>query len=211
MGVDSWCDLVEARPARVCTPMASSSGCSNCIRNSKFWNNDTTHIRVQNCCGQPPIGGLTIENNWFDRPTGLGGERRWNAIDLDSVVPNLLVRNNSFHPQAGIAFGGSWTGANASIVGNVSSQPWSGCQAGSIIEVTSGCLGLVKRGGYTCGSGDKLVQLSEVATSLRSTGAVWTITCRPAARQSGPTTGVAGRRHRPSDPFRLVRRRLDQR
>ena len=71
-------------------------GCSNCtIRNSKFWDNDTTHIRVQNCCGQPPNEGLTIENNWFDRPTGLGGQRRWNAIDLgfgpEPARPQQLV------------------------------------------------------------------------------------------------------------------------
>ena len=138
-------------------------GCSNCtIRNSKFWNNDTTHIRVQNCCGQPPNEGLTIENNWFDRPTGLGGERRWDAIDLDTVVPSLLIRNNSFHPESGIGFSGSWTGANAMIVGNVSSQPWSGCQAGVSYRSNVWVPWVGQTTGYTCGSGDKLVQLSEV-------------------------------------------------
>ena len=86
------------------------------IRNSKFWGNMVTNIRVQHqlCC---KTVDLLIENNWFDAPLeGDGRGRRSNAIDGDSGMRGLVVRNNSF-VDSGLQLAGRYT--RSRITGNL--------------------------------------------------------------------------------------------
>jgi hypothetical protein len=95
-------------------------GCQSCaVRNSKFWGNTITNIRVQDCCGEQQTQNLTVENNWFAAPLDGGGGVRADAVDFDTPVPGLLVRYNSFSQSAGPNFGGSWSGTNARLVANL--------------------------------------------------------------------------------------------
>ena len=48
--------------------MAIFGGRNITIRGTKFYGNMITNIRVQNCCGNTPVGNLTVENNWFGPP-----------------------------------------------------------------------------------------------------------------------------------------------
>jgi hypothetical protein len=66
------------------------------VRNSKFWGNMVTNIRIQDqeCCAN---SNIMIENNWFDSSLQADGvTSRWNAIDVDNGVDGLVIRNNSF-------------------------------------------------------------------------------------------------------------------
>jgi hypothetical protein len=93
-------------------------GCNTCsVTRSKFYGNMITDIRIQNCCSLPPNQNITIENNWFDPSlsTPTGGPR-WDAIDVDTDTPGLLIRNNSFAPNTGISFRPQ---TNALVVDNI--------------------------------------------------------------------------------------------
>ena len=61
-------------------------------RNTKFYGNMITNIRIQNCCGGT-IRNLILENNGFGAP--LDGDGVWirgDGIDVDSPIPGLVVR-----------------------------------------------------------------------------------------------------------------------
>jgi hypothetical protein len=67
------------------------------LRGNKFYGNMITNVRVQNCCGNPAISNLVIENNWFAPPLqGDGVSTNANGIDVDSNIPGLRIRFNSF-------------------------------------------------------------------------------------------------------------------
>jgi hypothetical protein len=86
------------------------------IRNSKFWGNMITNIRIQDqeCCNN---SNLLIENNWFAPSLqGDGISTRFDAIDVDTDVPGLVVRNNSF-TESGIQWRGYFS--RARVVGNL--------------------------------------------------------------------------------------------
>jgi hypothetical protein len=86
------------------------------IRNSKFWGNMITNIRIQDqeCCTN---SNLLIENNWFAPSLqGDGISTRFDAIDVDTDVPGLVVRNNSF-AASGLQLTGSFS--RARVVGNL--------------------------------------------------------------------------------------------
>jgi hypothetical protein len=67
------------------------------LRSNKFYGNMITNIRVQNCCGNTPIRNLVIENNWFAASLqGDGVSTNANGLDIDSSIPGLQIRFNSF-------------------------------------------------------------------------------------------------------------------
>ena len=95
------------------------------IRNSKFLRNMITNIRVQDqqCCKNTD---LLIENNWFASPLqGDGVSPRYDAIDVDTNVPGLVIRNNSFL-DSGLQLLGTFT--RARVVGNLMGN--AGCARG---------------------------------------------------------------------------------
>jgi hypothetical protein len=97
------------------------------VRDSKFWGNMITNIRIQD---QPGFvdQNITLENNWFDASLqGDGSSRRWDAVDVDNPVSGLVVRNNSFAVDAGLQLTGTFS--NARVVGNVMRYGGS-CEAG---------------------------------------------------------------------------------
>jgi hypothetical protein len=55
-----------------------------------------TNIRVQTCCGNPQISNLLIEGNSFAAAVSGQGGKNANAIDIDTTVPGLKIRFNSF-------------------------------------------------------------------------------------------------------------------
>ena len=86
------------------------------IRNSRFYGNMITNIRVQEqpCCANT---GLLLENNWFAPPLqGDGVTPRWDAVDVDTPVDRLVIRNNSFL-ASGVQLIGTYR--RARVVGNV--------------------------------------------------------------------------------------------
>jgi hypothetical protein len=95
-------------------------GCSSCtIKNSSFYGNMITNIRLQNCCSLPANSNLTISNNWFGITTNGDGSTREDAIDLDSPTPSLQIASNIFQPGSGPLFtDGAWAGTNAQVTNN---------------------------------------------------------------------------------------------
>ena len=130
-------------------------GCNNCaVTRSKFYGNMITNIRVQNCCGLPPSQKLRLENNWFAASLDRDGlTPRADGVDIDSDVPGLVIQNNSFATNAGIAFGTPQS--RAQVVGNLYRS--FGCTAGVtyafnlIIPFSS------QTGGTPCSSSDHIV------------------------------------------------------
>src|SRR5262249_1543138 len=97
------------------------------VRDSKFWGNMITNIRIQD---QPGFvdQNITLENNFFDASLqGDGSSRRWDAVDVDNPVSGLVVRNNSFAVDAGLQLTGTFS--NARVVGNVM-RYGGNCEAG---------------------------------------------------------------------------------
>jgi hypothetical protein len=95
------------------------------IRNSRFWGNMITNIRVQDqeCCKN---SNILIENNWFAAPLqGDGVSPRFDAIDIDNDMDGLVIRNNSFS-ASGLQLLGTYT--RARIVGNLMTS--AGCAPG---------------------------------------------------------------------------------
>jgi chitodextrinase len=72
------------------------------VRNSRFWGNMITNIRVQkqDCCDNVNV---LFENNWFNAPLqGDGVSPRSDAINVDTpVVGGITVQFNSFAENAG--------------------------------------------------------------------------------------------------------------
>ena len=87
------------------------------IRNTKFYGNMITNIRIQNCCGGT-IRNLVLENNGFGAPLdGDGVSIRGDGIDVDSPIPGLIVRFNSFAEKTGIQ--STATQTDAKFTGNL--------------------------------------------------------------------------------------------
>jgi len=76
--------------------MAVFGGANNVVRRNRYFGNMITNIRVQNCCGNPAISNLTIEGNSFQAAVNGQGGKNANGIDIDSTVPGLKIRFNSF-------------------------------------------------------------------------------------------------------------------
>jgi hypothetical protein len=107
-------------------------GCTTCvIKNSTFYNNQITNIRVQNCCGNPPNDNLKIYNNWFGIPWANANLTGFNhtGIDVDNEVAGFVIAFNSFssacsgscgvYPSA-TSFGTA--GSPAQIYGNLTGR-----------------------------------------------------------------------------------------
>lgn len=78
-------------------------GCTSCvIRNSTYYNNQITNIRIQNCCGLSNNNGLEIYNNQFgfefqNWSAGSGfSAPGWSGIQNDTETPSLVIAFNSF-------------------------------------------------------------------------------------------------------------------
>ena len=87
------------------------------IRNSRFYGNMITNLRVQEqpCCKN---ANLLIENNWFSPPLqGDGVSPRFDAIDIDNNMDSLVIRNNSFANSGVQLLGTAYT--RSRIVGNL--------------------------------------------------------------------------------------------
>lgn len=98
-------------------------GCNTCaVRHTKFWSNQITNIRVQNCCGLPANSALVLEDNWFGtvyNDIGLTSPR-FDAVDIDTPVPNLRVSYNSFAEGSGMQdTGGGGLGSGSLVNGNL--------------------------------------------------------------------------------------------
>ena len=96
------------------------------IRNSRFWGNMITNLRVQDqpCCKN---ANLLLENNWFNPPLqGDGVSTRFDAVDIDNDMDGLVVRNNSF-ANSGLQLLGS-TYTRSRVVGNL--MRTTGCAPG---------------------------------------------------------------------------------
>jgi hypothetical protein len=96
-------------------------GCQTCtVRNSKFWGNMITNIRIQDCCGNVPNSDITLQNNFFAAPlTGApGGATRFDAVDFDTPIPNLRIISNSMM-NSGIGFVNAVASAPALVTGNI--------------------------------------------------------------------------------------------
>jgi hypothetical protein len=107
-------------------------GCRGCtIRNSKFYGNMITNIRIQNCCDLPDNRNLTIANNWFAAPVDADGvSLRGDAVDIDNPTPQLVFWNNSFAQNAGLSFAETDFGGTVRVVGNLMANLYGGCRAG---------------------------------------------------------------------------------
>lgn len=95
------------------------------IRNSRFWGNMVTNLRVQDqeCCKN---SNLLLENNWFNPPLqGDGVSPRFDAINIDNNMDGLVIRNNSF-ANSGLQLLGTYT--RSRIVGNL--MKTTGCAPG---------------------------------------------------------------------------------
>lgn len=114
-----------------------------------IWNSQVAAIRIQNCCGNEPQN-VTIQNSRFhqvwgsyDVNTNTISNPIWSGIDVDTPVPNLIIRFNSFYtrPNCPIEVGcgnGSGTlgkaGTPADIYGNIWAQPGPSCGANSNVH-----------------------------------------------------------------------------
>jgi hypothetical protein len=129
-------------------------GANVTLRDNKFFGNMITNIRVQTCCGNTPISNLLIENNWFAPPLqGDGVSTNANGIDVDTSVPGLKIRFNSFAEGGYPQITGSQSGAE--LTGNLLTQAT--CVAGvkyayNVFKPWSDV-----QGQNACGSTDKKV------------------------------------------------------
>ncbi|MBA3757412.1 hypothetical protein H0X09_00910 [Candidatus Saccharibacteria bacterium] len=141
-------------------------GCTNCtVKNTDFWGNMITNIRVQNCCQLPANTNLTLENNWFGVPIeGDNVTGRGNALDIDNDVPGLRIKYNTFHPQTGISIcgawacnpaDGGWTATDTQIIGNLFSRAF--CASGAVYRNNVYRAFSEYAGSESCGTGEKLV------------------------------------------------------
>jgi chitodextrinase len=87
------------------------------IRNSKFTRCDIMDLYVSPIQGGPTAYDVTVENNWFDQPTGGGYYALDIHPDYGSVPRNFVVRYNSFNGS--ILLYDGFTYDNVSFVGNV--------------------------------------------------------------------------------------------
>ena len=72
-----------------------------------FWNNMTTNIRVQNCCGNQPAN-ITIQNSTFGY--AVNNTTAWspnsNAMDWDTAIAGAVFRFNSLYGRPSCPSGG---------------------------------------------------------------------------------------------------------
>jgi hypothetical protein len=73
------------------------------IRRNKFWDNEVTNIRVQERGStNNQMNDILIESNWFNRPFNVNNgvdppsSPTSNAIDIDTPIGGLIIRNNTF-------------------------------------------------------------------------------------------------------------------
>jgi len=101
------------------------SGTGITVRNSKFQNCEYYDIFMQHIASDRPLGGITLENNFFDTPwDGQGHQARVSGISFSqrgNTFSNVVVRYNSFRAGTGIEWSSDGTGGfnNASAVGNL--------------------------------------------------------------------------------------------
>jgi hypothetical protein len=95
------------------------------IRNSRFTRCDVMDVYFNDISGGPVPNGVTLENNWFDEPSGGGYaiDVRWDPGD---VIRNYVVRYNSFNATALFYDNGVYE--NVDVYGNVGRI--SGCEPG---------------------------------------------------------------------------------
>lgn len=92
-------DITSSDPTNFHPDGVFVRGCTTCvIRNSTFYNNQITDIRVQNCCGNPPNDGLQVYNNWIGIPWANADLTGFNhtGIDVDNEVAGFVIAFNSF-------------------------------------------------------------------------------------------------------------------
>src|SRR4051794_15215187 len=95
------------------------------IEDSHFWNCEIYDVFIQ-ANGPHPIGGVTIQNNWFGRTQQQDGSLRGSAVvlgqhDTSSALSNVLVRYNSFAAGEGLVDEGYAVGdyTNVRAVANI--------------------------------------------------------------------------------------------
>ena len=141
--------------------MAVFGGENITIRRSKFYANMITNIRVQNCCGNLPIKNLVLENNWFAPSLqGDGVSTNANGVDIDSNVPGLRLRFNSFaegsYPQLAAQ-------ADAQLTGNLYTNV--SCQAGVTYDYNVVIPWSENTGQTPCGTDKKTSSFGYVSAS----------------------------------------------
>jgi hypothetical protein len=133
-------------------------GCRSCtVRNSKFYGNMITNIRIQNCCGLPDNREVTLANNWFAPSLDADGiSQRGDAIDIDNPVTGLTIWNNSFAQNAGLSFAeGSYEGTR--VVGNLMANLYQGCRPG-VVYSNNLYIPIDNASGTPCGPTDRRVR-----------------------------------------------------
>jgi hypothetical protein len=99
-------DVTSTDPINFHTDGMFVRGCIDCkVLRSKWYGNEVTNIRIQNCCQLPAIRNLEIADNWFACPTtgaAQGSVCRWDGIDVDGDVPGLRIHHNSFASGTGV-------------------------------------------------------------------------------------------------------------
>ncbi len=117
------------------------------IRNSTFRNCATMDLFIVrgDWWGQPPYGGLTLENNVFGHSVNGSGWHNYGLYWANDKFENIRVVNNTFE--------------NAVILDNVGPGPYSGVWANNIGGGWSCLAGVTYRNnvGKTCGPSDKAV------------------------------------------------------
>jgi hypothetical protein len=99
-------DVTSTDPANFHTDGMFVRGCIDCkVLGNKWYGNEVTNIRIQNCCQLPAIKNLEIADNWFACPRlgpQDGGGCRWDGIDIDADIPGLRIHHNSFASNTGV-------------------------------------------------------------------------------------------------------------
>ena len=96
-------------------------GSNNKLIRNRFYGNMITNIRVQSCCGNPQVSNLLIEGNSFQAAVSGQGGKNANAIDIDTTVPGLKIRFNSFE-QGTYVQNTAPSNQNAEYTGNLYSH-----------------------------------------------------------------------------------------
>ncbi len=97
--------------------MAIFGGANNRVLRNRYFGNMITNIRVQTCCGNPQIANLLVEGNSFQAAINGQGGKNANGIDIDTTVPGLKIRFNSF--EQGTYIQNTAPSNNAEYTGNL--------------------------------------------------------------------------------------------
>jgi hypothetical protein len=129
------------------------------FRRTKWYRNDITNMRLQQCCGNPDFTAIKIENSQYGRPcisttvlcdSGL----RNDSIDLDTSLADSWIKGTSFTDQGSIqCAGGTGCGTGASpflMTGNILSINGSSCAYGNTTWTYNAMSALSGYGGGAC-------------------------------------------------------------